>query len=479
MSPQGVRSLPKLTDSTVADLMCPAGKKDILVFDDELPGFGVRVTAAGKRIFIFQYRELKAVRRMTLGIFGAELTTAKARSKAQSRKGQARDGKDPALEKRKAQEAALLAAGEAKRAAKTQAYTLRALIEEWDRRHLSTKRAATRTGALFHLNHYLKDMLDSPASGISRSDAVEKLDALAETIGPYTARSVMAYARAAYNWARKRDKLKDNPFQGLPSTGATKARDRALSEAEVSAIWKGMAAMEMPFRPFFQILLLTGQRRTEVAEMRWSELSADGTIWTIPAERAKNGKAQIVHLAPAAQAIIKGLPRFDIASNHRRETAILKAKKAGLSHRAIATKVGTSLNTVNRTVSGTRQKEVAPAERTISDFVFTTTGESPLSGMSSAKKKLDAAAAKFWGGHTPIAPWVVHDCRRTIVTWLAGNGVPPHVCDRLLNHLTGAIQGVAAIYQKQQFLPERKAALEKWAAHLVAQHDSAASCLMR
>ncbi len=142
--------------------------------------------------------------------------------------------------------------------------------------------------------------------------------------------------------------------------------------------------------------------------------------WTIPKERAKNGRSHIVHLAPQAREILANLPRF-----------------------------------------------------TGSDLGFTTTGKTAVSGFSGAKRTLDiliqgerAKAAQAAGRRDPppLPAWRVHDFRRTAVTWLASNGVAPHVADRLLNHVQGTISGVAAVYQRGEFLAERKAALEAWSA---------------
>ena len=109
----------------------------------------------------------------------------------------------------------------------------------------------------------------------------------------------LAYGRACYGWAVKRGKVDSNPFAGLPIETASASRDRVLTEAEVPVIWKAAAGLGWPFGPLFQILLLTAQRRDEVTGMRWSEMSTDLAIWTIPKERAKNRRAHIVHLAPA------------------------------------------------------------------------------------------------------------------------------------------------------------------------------------
>ncbi len=190
-------------------------------------------------------------------------------------------------------------------------------------------------------------------------------------------------------------------------------------------MWRAAGTLGFPFGPLVRLLLLTAQRREEVGAMRWSELSADLSTWTIPAKRAKNGAAHVVHLAPEVRAVLAGVPRF-----------------AG------------------------------------SDLVFTTTGTSPVSGFSKAKERLDAAVAaaraeaamKGGAEPEPMPAWRLHDFRRSAVTWLAGppHRFPPHVCDKLLNHVaTTGLSDVGRIYQRAQFLAERKAALEAWARHVV------------
>ena len=94
------------------------------------------------------------------------------------------------------------------------------------------------------------------------------------------------------------------------------------------------------------------------------------------------------------------------------------------------------------------------------DLVFTANGRTPVSGFAKSKERLDRLSG--------VRDWRLHDFRRTAVTWMAGAGFPPHVADRLLNHVEGAIRGVAAVYQRGEFLPERKAALEAWAGHVLA-----------
>jgi integrase len=411
----------KLTEKAIGDLECPPGRKDMLVFDDSLPGLAVRVSAKGKT-FLAQYTLDGTRRRVPIGRWGA-VTLESARSAAKGILGDVAKGNDVASDraaarKKKAEEAA---------AAKM---TLEKLIQEWESLGLGNARKSHRVNAPRAIRNAFAKELKEPASTLPRRRAVEVLDAIVESGRPTMAARTLAYGRACYSWGKKRGKVDANPFAGLPISTASVSRDRVLSNFEVSVIWKAAPRLGWPFGPLFQILLLSVQRRDEVAGMRWSELSADLTIWTIPKERAKNRRSHIVHLAPAAVALLEKAPRFLIKED---------------------------------------------GEEKQSDFVFTTTGKTPASGISKAKARLEEKAAELWKGAEPMPHWQLHDFRRTAVTWLAGAGVPPHVCDRLLNHVTGSIQGVAAVYQRQEFLAERKAALEKWAEHVAGESNNGGS----
>lgn len=193
--------------------------------------------------------------------------------------------------------------------------------------------------------------------------------------------------------------------------------------------------MAYPFGPFFRLLLLTLQRRTEVAEMRWEEISPDLTTWTIPAERTKNNKAHIVHLSEPARHVLAALHR-----------------------------------------------QTNPKTGAISTYVFTNTGRTPISDFSGAKERLEklieADPAKNSSGKEvcalPAPGWRLHDLRRTGVTVMARLGIGPHVADRVLNHVQGTIKGVAAVYQRHEFLKEREIALDRWAVHVLELGEGAA-----
>jgi len=149
-----------------------------------------------------------------------------------------------------------------------------------------------------------------------------------------------------------------------------------------------------------------------VAGMRWSEIDEARALWTIPGDRAKNGRAHEVPLSAPALDVLRSLPRLDG-----------------------------------------------------SDLVFTTNGQASISGFSKAKARLDRASGV---GLTERDEWRVHDLRRTVTTFMAGMEIAPHVVDKLLNHVSGTIRGVAAVYNRHSYTDERRRALDAWARRLAA-----------
>src|SRR5262249_24201699 len=177
--------------------------------------------------------------------------------------------------------------------------------------------------------------------------------------------------------------------------------ERVHSDAELREIWRAADTEGYPFGPVIQLLLLTGARREEVAGMRWSELAADFSLWTLPAERVKNKTRHEIPLSAPARALLAELPR-------------------------------------------------------ISEFVFTTTGSTPVSGFARAKHRLDRAISP------PLPPWVLHDLRRSLASGMAALGVQMPVVEKILNHVGGSFAGVAGIYQRYDFAKEKRHALELW-----------------
>ncbi len=289
----------KLTQRRIETLECPAGKKDILVFDDEQTGLGVRVTAGGGKSFLAQYRHEGEKRRVPLGSCSA-ISLASARDAVRAMLGDVAKGRDPARERKEA-------AREAKRKAAHEALTLAALLEQWEALRLADKRERYAAEAVRAVRVAFDKRLPLPAADLDRAAVVRVLDALAKDGKTAMASRTAAYGRACYQWAIKRGSLETNPFANLPLTPVAK-RERVLTDAELAAVWKATDGPG-PFNAIVRVLMLTGQRREEVTAMAWEEIAGDLSIWTVPASRAKNGAAHLVPLSSHAQAILRAAPR--------------------------------------------------------------------------------------------------------------------------------------------------------------------------
>ena len=300
-------------------------------------------------------------------------------------------------------------------AAKEEArFTLDTLISQWAKLHLAGKRLRYATEAERALRVAFASHLARPASALTHAAVTAVLDKLAGDGKAPIAGRTMAYGRACYGWAVKRRRLALNPFAGLPVIeGANPSRDRVLTDAEVGAIWRASGAMGLPFGPLVRLLLLTAQRREEVAALRWSRIVGR----PVDVDAAGGTREERQGACRASLRAGAGDPRE--CSAHRRARL------------------------------GVQRYWHHGAKRVQQ-------GEAGL-----GCRHCEGSSAR------EIAGWRFHDFRRTAVTWLAGAGFPPHVADRLLNHVGGSIQGVAAIYQRSEFLAERKAALAAWGAHVL------------
>lgn len=400
----------KFTDKELAALSVPEGRKDRLVFDSDCRNLGVRVTSK-TRTFLVQWTDPVTKRKVRepIGVWG-NITIAQAREAARARAGDVAKGINPKAERERQRKQV-----ETERA--ELALTFEKLVDDWEALRLAKMRVRYRTEAVRAIKHSLPHLLKRPAARITKAEAVAALDALVKAGKPGMAAKTHAYARAAYRWAEKRGSLSVNPFQGLPDPPRTESRDRVLSDAEVAEIWAAAGTLGYPWGPFFQMALLTLQRREEVAGMCWSEFGdLDNHIWRIDAKRMKNGKPHVVHLSATAIAILRTVPRTKDCN-----------------------------------------------------FVFTTTGKTHVSGYSKAKAAIDSAIVKARAGGEELADWWLHDFRRTGVSTLAGLGFDSIVVDKLLAHQPAKLSGTARIYHQHEFLKERAAALDTWAAHVTGE----------
>jgi integrase len=429
----------KLTERKIETLDVERRRKDRLVFDDAQRGLAVRVTATGGRTYLCQYTLHGLKWRVPLGACSA-VSLAKAREAAAVVMGDVAKGRNPAADRKEA------AAAERARRARDR-LTLRALIDDWHRLHLAGRRPRYAEEAVRALHYAFADALDDAAEDLDRAAVVRFLDALArrrarksgtggKPKGAAMTGRTAAYGRAAFAWAVKRGVINTNPFAYLPVQKGIAKRERVLSDDEIAEIWRAAADAGAPYGSIVRLLVLTGQRRGEVGGMNWGEVSDDLSTWTMPSERTKNGMAHVVPLSGPARDLLRGLLPEDAteandAMGERRASGAL----------ALPGLLGT-----------------------------------PFAGWSKAKAALDKAmvearkkAAKETGTvPASIVPWSIHDLRRTVATGLQRLGVRLEVTEAVLNHISGSRAGVAGVYQRHDWAGEKRAALDAWAAHVLA-----------
>lgn len=297
--------------------------------------------------------------------------------------------------------------------------TVRAVIEQFERRHLRHTRSADQTMAFFR-REVIGPWGDRNIQSITKRDAIDLLDAIVDRGSPVSANRTRAHLNTLMNWAVGRDIIDRNPLDAVRPPAPEQSRDRVLTDEEIVHLWGATEKMGYPFGPIIQILLLTGARLREVAEMDRREIGADGTVWTLPSARSKNRDEHVVPLSPEVRSIIDGLPRL----------------------------------------GKTR-------------FCFTTTGETPVSGFTRATDRLrklmtEAANKDRPAGDEPVVipAFTLHDLRRTAATGMAGLRFPPHVVEAVLNHRSGTRRGVARIYNRHDHFDEKRDALTAWARHV-------------
>ena len=398
------------------------GMADIFLWDTITKGFGLKITPAGSKIYIYQFRiaeqgkaDRTPAKRYTIGRHG-QLTPDQARDRAKELAGLVNRGIDP----RELELDAAAAKIEAKRQASEEARAegelafenMATLFLDHYENEKDRRPSSVRLAKLVVNNHLLPKLRGKPMPRIGRADLQSVLDAI-PTKQRGMRRAVFAYSSVLFGWAAKRGDIVGNPLIQMSKPEAPNARDRVLSDVELKLIWQASGSLGEPFGPFFRLLTATGQRRAEVAGMQWDELDRETRTWTIPADRAKNRKA---HIVPLSQSALSEL------------------------------------------------EQLAGGVWPNSGYVLTTTGRSPISGFTKGKITLDAAIAKANG--KALQQWRVHDIRRTVATGFQRLGIRFEVTEAVLNHISGAKAGVAGIYQRHDWANEKRDALNSWARHI-------------
>jgi integrase len=379
----------RLTKSVIDALPIP--QSDTVFWDAALPGFGVKVTPKGRKVFIVLYRTGGAgskLRKYTIGPYG-RVTLHQARIAAQKVFAARLEGRDPAAEKRE-------------RKRRVVADRVEDLMETFIEQRLSQNRSGAEIARLLR-REMGKAWANRSIHEIGKRDVVEVISAIEQRGAPVAANKTLKSIKTFLRWCVGRAVLEQSPAEGVPLPAREVPRDRLLSDEELAKVILAARQIDDRYGAIVELLALTGQRREEVARLVWEELDLTQRVWTIPKSRTKNAKLHIVQLSDQSIAVLKRM-----------------------------TKQG--------------------------PHVFAVHEGRPFQHFAVAKRKLDELSK--------VTGWHLHDLRRTCISGMARLGVAPHVADKILNHQSGTISGVAAVYQRHEFLRERKDALERWGAHV-------------
>jgi integrase len=240
---------------------------------------------------------------------------------------------------------------------------------------------------------------------IADRDIIDALDQLSRQ-APVGANRLHSVLSSMFAWAKGKRLVTSNPMTDLDRPAQERARDRVLSDEELVKVWQAAGKLGHPHEGIVKLLIFSGQRRSEIADLRWDEIDLEQRALHLPAARTKNARAHDVPLSAQALAIIAGLPRI-VEAEH----------------------------------------------------VFTIRRK-PIGNFSHAKAKLDEVSG--------VTDWTLHDIRRTVASGLQRLGVRLEVTEAVLNHRSGSTAGIVGVYQRHDYAAEKRDALQRWADHVDA-----------
>jgi integrase len=373
------------------------GKDELFIWDTDLEGFGLRLRRRVKggllRTWVVQYRSGGRQRRQKLGPL-EKLNPKQARTAAQKIFASVTLGHDPQGEK------------QAQRREATR--TFRAVVADYlAAKEQELRPVSLRIAKLYLTGRYFKALRSLAVTAIKRSDIAGCIRSITRNRSTATAAAARRAVSAFFAWCIAEGLLGDgaNPVDGSHRPDDPKPRERVLSDAELVAVWK--ACGDDDFGRIVRLLILTGARRQEISGLPWSELE-DGT-WTLPAERAKNGREHKITLPPAAREIIDRVPR-----------------RAGR------------------------------------DQLFGDRAERGFTSWSRGKQDLEQRL------NGSVGAWRIHDIRRTVASGMIGLHIPSDHVEAVLNHYGGHRRGVAGVYNRYPYEKEIALALLNWSKHVLA-----------
>jgi integrase len=370
--------MPRITEMVVRNAKPPESGQYV-IFDDLVKGFGFRLSQGGARSWVVVVSRDRNKKKVTIGRY-PDISLSQAREAARTILAQS------TLAPQKLKPAILFSAAVTR------------FLETYSQQHQG---AGWGREVKRHLATHFAPLHKKNLSSVETSDIARIVDGLLDR--PSEANHAFAAVRRFFNWAVERGLIDISPCGRLSSPSRPHSRDRVLLESELKAIWH--ASTSYPFGQLVRMLMLTGQRRGEVTQLKWDYIDPDRGLISLPGTITKNGRDHTIPLGTMAKSLLNDMPK-------------------------------------------------------ISEFVFPARGydDRAYCGWSKGKAALDRAC--------PLPQWGLHDIRRTVATSLAALETPPHVVERLLNHASGTISGVAAIYNRFQYIEEMRVALARWEARL-------------
>lgn len=384
--------------------------RDYFIWDTELKGFGLKVTMTGRKVYIVQYRtggRKTPTRRYTIGQHDSPWTPSTARMEAKKILHHVQSGRDPIVELK-----------DKERMHEEMRFDLysKKFFEFYARREWAD---GTIKNQESNLRRWVVPFFRTkPIPEISRRDISQMLDQLPPD-SQALKRTVFMLMRGIFKWALDRGDIEQSPIAGMRTPPSVSSRNRVLTDHEI--LYMAALADDLGFvwGAFFRLLILTGQRRSEIAQLSWTELDRKGRIWILPSERTKNRRE---HRIPLCDLFVAELD------------AIAKG--------ADWPKVG---------------------------FVLTHGQGRPVSGFSKTKRRFEQILDN--ASEEPLPEWRPHDIRRTVATNLQRLGTRFEVTEAILNHVSITRAGVAGVYQLHDWADEKRLALEAWEAHLLCLLD--------
>ena len=379
-----------ITDKVI-QATAPDNRSEFHVWDSQLPGFGVRVRKTGHKTYVLFYRarNRKRIRKLTLGSAYA-INATEARRQAREILGQIAAGKDPADERLAYRDS-----------------SLRIAYDAFKAEHLpKVSREHARHRERIFERHFLPKLGDKVLSKISRAEIKEIIDRIAKKHKIAACNAHRGFS-AFLSWCVEHGLIEHHVLRGSKLPAQYRARERVLTDSELIKVWNACDHLPKIWKAYFRMLIVTAQRRAEVASMHWSEINLDQCTWTLPTERTKNRYQHVVPMSPLMKTVLDSAPG-----------------KSG--------------------------------------FVFPSpiVRSQPIHSFGRATDALRKCAQ--------VSPFRLHDLRRTAASIMGQIKIAPHVIEAILNHRSGIISGIAAIYNRYGYESEKLDGLCRYGEYLRA-----------